>query len=212
MVITENTFDKKPNIQLLESDFSRYVHNSESRIGSFVRYNYLWTLNAQLLWPTFLALINQLDFWTRKNFPGDNFAKKYFYQIAHFSFSLSHNFRKTEVFILSLIWQSDASLTISPLPTYISWECLFLKYAFNFLLMIIITVTDIHQSGAISEEFKCFMFHGQAGLSWMSIMQSQDELAKMMKRQIFQLLTNAENYLAWYLHLPLSRRINQLFD
>ena len=48
--------------------------------------------------------------------------------------------------------------------------------------MIIITVTDIHQSGAISEEFKCFMFHGQAGLTWMSIMQSQDELAKMMKR------------------------------
>ena len=75
--------------------------------------------------------------------------------------------------------------------------------------MIIITVTDIHQSGAISEEFKCFMFHGQAGLTWMSIMQSQDELAKMMKRQ---LLTNAENYLAYYLHLPLSRRINQLFD
>ena len=78
--------------------------------------------------------------------------------------------------------------------------------------MIIITVTDIHQSGAISEEFKGFMFHGQAGLTWMSIMQSQDELAKMMKRQIFQLLTNAENYLAYYLHLPLSRRINQLFD
>ena len=40
-----------------------------SRIGSLGRCNYLWTLNAQLFWPTFLALINQLDFWTRKTFP-----------------------------------------------------------------------------------------------------------------------------------------------
>ena len=58
----------------------------------------------------------------------------------------------------------------------------------------LITIANIFQWRAISQEFKCFMLPGQAYLKLNVNYAIKGSSA--MKRQIFQLLINVENYLA----------------